>query len=154
MARWRLAGAQEDEAIVAMSLALYANDPPPARVGAAQVRTTLDTFRREPVRGRAVVLDADGEIAGYALLVSFWSNELAGEICTIDELYVTPPLRSRGYATALVDSLLAGEGVWPRVPVAIELEVSPTNTRAAALYQRLGFRAKHNSTLRLHPVIG
>jgi ribosomal protein S18 acetylase RimI-like enzyme len=147
MARWRLARPEEDDAVVSMSLALYAEAP--GRVKEAQVRATLERLRTEPVRGRAIVLDVAGECAGYALLVSFWSNELGGEICTIDELYVTPPCRSRGYATMLVQSLLSGDAIWPRVPVALELEVAPENTRAAALYNRLGFRRKRNTTLRL-----
>lgn len=130
-----------------MSLALYAADS--GRVSAAQVRTTLGTFRTEPLRGRAIVLEADGECAGYAFLVSFWSNELGGEICTIDELYVAPPWRGRGYGTRLIESLRTGTDVWPRRPVALELEVSPENPRALALYDRLGFRPKWNSTLRL-----
>lgn len=146
---WRLARPEDDEAIVSMSLALYAGDAPPARVGAAQVRATLETLRAEPVRGRAIVLEIDGECAGYALLVSFWSNELGGEICTIDELYLTPPARSRGYGAMLVRSLMSGDSIWPRLPVALELEVSPENRRAFALYERLGFRVKRNSTMRL-----
>ena len=146
---WRLARPEDDEAIVSMSLALYAGDAAPAGVGAAQVRATLEMLRAEPVRGRAIVLEIGGECAGYALLVSFWSNELGGEICTIDELYLTPAVRSRGYGAMLVQLLMSGESVWPRVPVALELEVSPENRRAFALYERLGFRVKRNSTMRL-----
>jgi ribosomal protein S18 acetylase RimI-like enzyme len=148
-ATWRIAGANEDSAIVAMSLALYAHDPPPRGVSAAQVRSTLDAFRAEPVRGRAVVLDENGTIAGYAFLVSFWSNELGGEVCTIDELYVKPGSRRRGHSTALVRSLRHDRSLWPSRPVALELEVSPANQRARALYDRLGFRPRHNTTLRL-----
>ena len=147
MPTWRHARLEDDEAIVAMSLALYAADP--QRVSAAQVRTTLETFRTDPLRGHTIVLDADGECAGYAFLVSFWSNELGGEICKIDELYVAPPWRSRGCGTMLIESLRTGADVWPRRLVALELEVSPENRRAFALYDRLGFRPKWNSTLRL-----
>jgi ribosomal protein S18 acetylase RimI-like enzyme len=117
----------------------------------AHVRATLAAFRAEPARGRAVVLDAGGEAAGYALLVSFWSNELGGEVCNVDELYVRPAWRGRGHGAALIRALAAGGGPWPRVPVAIELEVSPENPRARALYEGLGFRPVRNAMLRWQP---
>lgn len=146
MLYWRIARADDDESIVAMSLALYDGDPV---VTAAQIRQTLATFREQPIRGRALILDADGEPAGYALLVSFWSNELAGEICTIDEFYLAAPFRSRGHGSELVEALRTGSPLWPRQPVALELEVSPVNARARTLYERLGFHDKRNATMRL-----
>ena len=39
---WRPAGPEDDDAIVAMSLALYEYRPPPDVVTAAQVRDTLE----------------------------------------------------------------------------------------------------------------
>ena len=138
---WRAARPDEDDAIVAMSLALFAEDLSPENVTAERVRRTLAMFREHPVRGRVVVLDVDGRAAGYAFLVNYWSNELGGEICTIDELYIEPAFRGRGHATALLTSLR--EGV-----VALELEVTPANVKARALYERLGFRVKRNAVLR------
>ncbi len=147
MPSWRPAHPDEDTAIVAMSVALYGHGPP--RMSEAQVRQTLATFRAEPVRGRALVLDAEGEAVGYAFLVSFWSNELGGEVCTVDELYVRPESRRRGHSTSLMTALRDDRSLWPARPVALELEVSPANHRARALYDRLGFRPRHNATLRL-----
>ena len=149
---WRLATPGDHEAIVTMCLALNREDPGPRPVGAAQVRRTLEAFEAEPVRGRAVVLEEEGAPAGYALLVSFWSNELGGEVCNVDELWVAPPLRGRGRASALLRSLMAGQGPWPAVPVAIELEVSPENPRARALYEALGFEPYRNAVLRWRPL--
>ncbi|HET6438826.1 MAG TPA: GNAT family N-acetyltransferase [Anaeromyxobacter sp.] len=131
-----------------MCLALNQEDPGPRPVDAAQVRQTLLALRAEPARGRAVVLDEDGAPAGYALLVSFWSNELGGEICNVDELWVAPRVRRKGHATALLRSLMSGQGPWPSVPLAIELEVSPRNVRARALYEALGFERYPNTMLR------
>ena len=148
-ATWRLARADEDDAIVDMSLALYGHDPSPRAVSAPQIRATLDVFRRETIRGRAVVLEEHGTISGYAFLVSFWSNELGGEVCTIDELYVQPESRRRGHSTSLVMAVRNDRSLWPARPVALELEVSPSNHGARALYDRLGFRPRHNATLRL-----
>ena len=148
---WRLATPEDDEAVVAMCLALNEEDPGPRPVQAAQVRRTLAAFRSEPTRGRAAVLDEGGSVLGYALLASFWSNELGGEICNVDELWVAPSLRGQGHARALLGSLMTGEGPWPGTPVAIELEVTPDNPRARSLYESLGFEPCRNRMLRWQP---
>ena len=140
--------AKDDEAIVEMCLALY-GDGSMVPVSAGQIRRTLEIFREEPVRGRALVLDTGAARAGYALLASFWSNELAGEVCTIDELFVVPEWRGRGCASALIRSLRSGPPLWPRPPVALELEVSHRNVKALALYARLGFGIRWNTTMRM-----
>lgn len=145
---WRPATPQDDEALVALCLALNREDPGPHPIAPDQIRRTLEALRAEPTRGRAVVLEVGRERAGYALLVSFWSNELGGEVCTVDELYVAPAARGQGHGSSLIRSIVAGTGPWPGVPVAIELEVSPDNVRARALYEALGFEPTRNATLR------
>ena len=142
---WTPAIPAHDDAIVEMCRALYREDPGTHDVTDPQIRRTLETLRAEPARGRALVLDADGQPRGYALLISFWSNELGGELCTIDELYVAPEHRNRGHATRLIRALAAGPAV------ALELEVSPDNARARAFYQREGFRPIRNTMLRRLP---
>jgi ribosomal protein S18 acetylase RimI-like enzyme len=140
---WRLAAPSDDERIVSMCIALNAEDPGPAPVQPAQVLATLAKLRDERHRGRALVCEADGHTAAYALLIAFWSNELGGEVCHIDELFVAPAYRGRGLATNLFAALTGDEQhLWPGKPVALALEVSPANERARALYERLGFRGK------------
>ena len=73
-----------------MCLALNVEDPGPSPVPAANTRQTLHVLRTQPQRGRAVVLELAGHLCGYALLISFLSNELGGEVCAIDEIYVEP----------------------------------------------------------------
>jgi GNAT superfamily N-acetyltransferase len=145
---WRPARNVDDDDLVEMSLALYASDPPARPVAEAQIRATLAKFRAEPARGRAVVLDSSGQAIGYAFLVSFWSNELGGEICTIDEFFVRDSWRNRGFGSQLIDAIEGGNTIWPGRPVALELEVSPANVRALALYERLGLRVKRNASMR------
>ncbi|HEY8086837.1 MAG TPA: GNAT family N-acetyltransferase [Polyangiaceae bacterium] len=134
--------------LVAWMHALYVEDPSPDPMTAEKAARTLDTLEREPSRGQAVVLEASGAPAGYALLASVWSNELGGVVCVVDEIYVAPSHRGRGLATWLVRSLLERSTPWFGDAVAFELEVSPDNVRARALYERLGFRAKRNAVLR------
>ena len=90
-----------------MSLALDQEDPASRPVLASQIRATVARLREEPLRGRAVVLDSDGSDAGYALLVSFGSNELGGDSGTIDEIYIRPAWRSRGWGSRLIESLIS-----------------------------------------------
>lgn len=145
---WRELKANERDAVVDMVVALYEEDPAPAAVTRPQIERTLDELAARPVRGRCVVWDSGGSAAGYALLCSFWSNELGGEVCIIDELYVQPGARGKGAATALVSGLSSGAWSWFRDAVAVELEVTPSNARARALYERLGFAPYKNALMR------
>ncbi len=140
---WRPATPADDDALIRLGLSLYAEDPSPEEVPAASFRRTLDTLRAEPTRGCALALEIEGRVVGYALLVSFWSNELGGEVCDIDELYVAPEARSHGHSSRLLDALAAGSKLWPGDAVALALEVTPDNARARALYERLGFAGKN-----------
>ena len=122
-------------------------DPGPRPVPPAHVQATLATLRAEPYRGRAVVLELDGRVTGYALLISFWSNELGGEVCEIDELFVAPEHRSRGHGAALFAAVERGE-LWPSPPVAMALIIHDDNERARRLYERLGFDVSGISMVR------
>jgi len=146
--RWRAADPGDSRVIVEMSLALYTEDPGLVTVSAAQVAETLAVFQREPWRGLAVVLEVAGVIQGYALLVPFYSNEVGGTVCEVDELFVTPPSRGHGLGSALFSAL--DEGRFGSF-AAIALGVTPDNDRAKRLYERLGFRVAGTTLLRRNP---
>jgi GNAT superfamily N-acetyltransferase len=135
---WRLARPEDDDRLVDLCLGLYRDDPGPVPVTPEQMRTTLTTLRREPWRGRAVVAEEGGALVGYALLIAFWSNELGGEVCDVDELFVLPEHRGRGLATALF-AAIDEDGLWPTPAVALALGTTPGNAAARRLYERLGF---------------
>jgi len=139
----------DHDAIVVRSLALFHEDPGTKPMTAARVRRTLAILDREPARGIAVVAVAGSDVVGYALLVSFLSNELHGEACTVDEFFVDEAVRGAGVGTALMTALKTGRIPRFRRAVALELEVTPGNRRARALYERLGFAPRKNATMRL-----
>ncbi len=141
---WRLAEPDDDDAIVALCAALYAEDPSPVAEAPAHMAETLRALRARPSRGRAVVCAPGAEVLGYALILPFWSNELGGPVSFIDELYVGPAGRGRGLGSALLNAL--SEGAFAdEPPVALMLEVTPDNHRAQALYARLGFSGKNRA---------
>jgi GNAT superfamily N-acetyltransferase len=146
---WRECRAEDHPLVASMVLALYEEDPAPTPVTLEGALRTLRRLEAEPVRGRAV-LHGDGfGVDAYALLCSFWSNELGGEVCIVDELFVVPSARRRGIASGLISGLARRELPWFRDAVALELEVTPGNVRARALYERLGFAAYKNAMMRL-----
>jgi GNAT superfamily N-acetyltransferase len=137
---WRPASESDDDVLVEMCRGLYREDPAPFAGDAGPMRETLATLRREPWRGRAVVLEVGRQVVGYALLIAYWSNEFGGEVCAVDELYVTREFRGRGHGAALFQAIERGD-VWPAPVVALALGTTPGNARARRLYERLGFVA-------------
>lgn len=145
---WRAATPADEPRVVELYLALDAEDPGAVPADPERPRRTLALFRAHPERGRCLVLEEDATVRGYALLVPYWSNELGGMICHVDELYVAPAARGHGHARALLASLRSGAVGWPGT-VAIQLEVSPSNVRARALYEGEGFAPVRNASMRL-----
>jgi ribosomal protein S18 acetylase RimI-like enzyme len=148
---WRPAAEPDFDRIIEMNVRLNAEDPSETTpFDGAMMKRTLTELMVNPVRGAAAVLELNGRRCGYALLVSFWSNEFGGETCAIDELYVEPEFRGRGFATQLIQNLASGYSpIWPRRTVMISVEAYRTNPRAKVLYERLGFKVSPNHFLTL-----
>ncbi len=141
---WIPALAEHDSSIVAMSAELYREDPSVRPVAEKQTWSTLNELRMNPVRGATWVLDLEGLVQGYAFLITFWSNEVGGEICTVDEIFVRKEHRGRGHGRKLFEKLLIEKKF-----VAIDLEVTPANARARKFYEGLGFTPLKNTHMRV-----
>ena len=150
VAMWRLAEPGDDDSLVQMCLQLYDEDPGALPVHPENMLATLRVLRREPCRGRAVALEVEGQLSGYALLIAFWSNELGGDICEVDELFVVPERRNQGHGKSLFEAISRGD-LWPTPIAGIALGVTPDNVRARRLYERLGFAAVGISMVRRLP---
>lgn len=81
-----------------------------------------------------LIFEADGKIAGYALLVNTWSQEAGGRAVWIDEIYVLPEFQGRGMAKAFFAEL---KEIAPAARYRLEIE--PDNARAEKLYRGVGF---------------
>lgn len=127
--------------LVEMVSLLYAEDPSPQHPTPEHTRRTFGELERHPEKGRIWLLLYDGNVAGYSILVYFWSNEYGGNKIIIDELFVLPGFRGKGISTAFFRHL---EHEYTSMAVAFELEVTPDNAAARRLYERLGFRKAKN----------
>ena len=128
----------------AMVLALYAGDAYGRPMTADRVRRTVAELTAHPHKGRIEIIACDGVIVGYAIVVSYWSNEHGGTVAILDELLVKPGWRGRGIGSAFLEHLAAtaGDGV-----KGVLLEVAPANGGALALYLRHGFAPAANRHL-------
>ena len=81
------------------------------------------------------MMERDGEIAGYALLAHTWSQESGGEVVWVEELYVLPQFRGQGIGKSFFSFL---HKTYPDAS-RFRLEIEPDNTRAAQLYQKMGY---------------
>ncbi len=84
---------------------------------------------------KGVLLLQDEKPAGYGLLAITFSQEAGGQVWWIDELYIRPEFRGQGLGSQFL-RLLEKEST----PAWLRLEIEPGNSRADALYHRLGFR--------------
>ncbi|MDR1697848.1 MAG: GNAT family N-acetyltransferase [Erysipelotrichaceae bacterium] len=115
-------------------------------VGGATLRPyneeiSLKTFKRvldhhENLWGYLFYDKENGDAIGYALVTSYWCNEEGGEVILIDELYISPKNRQKGYAKIFMEWL---ETTF-KDKVAITLEVLTTNIDAKMLYDKAGYQ--------------
>jgi ribosomal protein S18 acetylase RimI-like enzyme len=125
--------------------ALYYEDPVDKRISAKKVSRTVRELRRNPCKGEIIIFEKDNVAIGYSILIFYWSNEYGGDILNIDELYVKPEQRERGVATSFLKHI---SRTFKDKIVAVQLEVSPSNTRALDFYRKLGFKKTRNMHLR------
>jgi GNAT superfamily N-acetyltransferase len=133
---------EDIEALKRMVFSLY-GEMTGEPMTAEKIAATAVKFEAEPARGKVYIFEKQGEIAGYAIVVFFWSNEYGGEILIIDELFVVEKFRNHGIGTSFFDFL---KKEFKEVAVAWELEVTKENKGALELYERLGFK-KHKNTI-------
>ncbi|PIR94328.1 hypothetical protein COT97_01775 [Candidatus Falkowbacteria bacterium CG10_big_fil_rev_8_21_14_0_10_39_11] len=127
-----------------MMAALYREDPGTFEFSPNKICNTLSFFTSHPTNGRILTINLNDTIIGYAILVYFWSNEYGGFVMFIDEFFIKPEYRNRGFGTKFFSQLPEFQ---PPNCVAWCLEHTADNTGASRLYHRLGFAPQTNATL-------
>jgi ribosomal protein S18 acetylase RimI-like enzyme len=126
---------------------LYTEDEGCEKMSDEKIRETFDYLNDHPEMGSFLLFYSGDELAGYALLINFWSNEYGGIVVHVDELYVKEQFRNKGIAHKFFRYL--SETGYNHC-VALFLEVTPNNKRAKKLYNSIGFRETGRSHLIWH----
>ncbi|MCP4335531.1 MAG: GNAT family N-acetyltransferase [Gammaproteobacteria bacterium] len=127
-----------------MIFQLYAEAPEGQPITSEKIDNTVRELSAHPEKGRFIVFSTASEIAGYAIVIYYWSNELGGDVLHIDELFVKKAWRNRSIATRFIDAIPGNEQGTVK---ALQLEVTPSNERALSYYWGLGFESSRNSHL-------
>jgi len=129
---------------------LYASDPNVSDLRPDIALTFLE-LSRKPEKGRLVVFEKDSQIIGYCIAIFFWSNEYAGNIVEIDELYISEHHRGSGIGTALFKWL---KQTFADHLAGFSLQVAHHNKDARRLYEKLGFLSSRNEhMIRIIPAL-
>jgi GNAT superfamily N-acetyltransferase len=129
----RRATAADADAIASLAKAFHAEDRHPLT---ALGVSALIAMLHDAELGRILALTANKCICGYGALCFGYSVEYGGRDAFIDDIYVAPELRGRGYGTRLFAALEAeARAAGCR---ALHLEIMPGN-RAEQWYRRLGY---------------
>ena len=134
----RIATISDRNLLKTMFTEFYTSDAVLHSIPQAYHETALDELFSPASRQRAYLLE-DGETpVGYALISEKFSHEAGGLELWVEELYLREAARGKGFGSAFFRCLLETaqkEGI-----ARVRLEVEPENTRAAALYAKLGFQ--------------
>lgn len=114
-----------------------------------KIPSALLNLMRSPSLGR-VWLILDGHIpVGYIVLCFGYSLEFLGRDAFVDEFYLREQYRGRGWGAKTME--FAESAARDLEVTALHLEVTRTNARAKAFYQKFGFqdREHHLMTRRI-----
>ncbi len=124
-----------------MILALYREDPPGEKMSLQKIRRTVQELLSHPEKGNINIFCVDDAVVGYGIVIYYWSNDYGGNIASIDEFYVKPLWRGKGIGTSFLEHVATGNANNLK---GIQVEVTPANQEALALYSRKGFSPMPN----------
>ncbi|HXY24068.1 MAG TPA: GNAT family N-acetyltransferase [Candidatus Acidoferrum sp.] len=134
---FREAALQDEAALMPMMRSLAEQEPGKIVFDEAIARATFRRFLTLPQFGRIWLVFDGVDLAGYIILTIGFSFEFHGHDAFIDELYIAPAYRRRGFgrrAVEYVEQMAREMGV-----NAIHLEVDDGNDPALELYRRTGY---------------
>ena len=98
---------------------------------------TADEALRSDVYAEIFLFECENEAAGYGLIAKTYSQEAGGMVWWIEEVYVREAFRSKGIGREFFAYLDKVKG---SAVTMMRLEVEEDNTRAVALYKKLGYK--------------
>jgi GNAT superfamily N-acetyltransferase len=96
--------------------------------------------------GRAWIVELDGKVAGYVIVLYAFSLEYGGRVLEIDELFVTAEFRGHGLGRAILEFVDAEARKFGAILLTLETEFD--NENAQAFYGKHGFTKLERQLMR------
>ena len=97
---------------------------------------TFDLCLQKGPYVRGLIIEYDGQTAGYMLLSFTYSNEAGGMVVLIEEVLILPEFQGKGVVSKVFD-MLAEE--YDSKAARYRLEVTRINNRAIEIYKHFGY---------------
>jgi GNAT superfamily N-acetyltransferase len=139
----RTACAGDDAVLVALMRDFYAEE----HLGFDEVVTprALRELLASPALGTVLVFTHADSVTGYLVLTHGFSLEFHGRYALLDELYLIPSVRGRGWGRHAL--AVAAETARAAGFSALRLEVNHANTRARSAYLKCGYQDNRRDLL-------
>ena len=132
----RVLEAKDRELYVELAAEFYATDAVCYSVPKLYMERTFEEMLRSDVYVEGfLLLNAQEEAVGYAIVSKMFSQEAGGMTAWIEEIYIRPPYRGQGLGKAFFAYY---EALHPEM-TRLRVEVDRENTEAIRLYEELGF---------------
>ena len=141
--KYKILRVSDTEEFKKMAYALYEEDSNIYSITEEKLKATIQESVLNKEHLKIILLWLGDEIIGYCIVVTYWSNRLGGNLIHIDEIYLKPEFRNKGYGKCFMTNI-------PNMfldAVAMEIQVPPSNLRALALYRRLNFARRQDSSM-------
>ena len=128
--------AEDRKIYVEMAREFYHSDAVLHPVPDSYFERTADEALRSDDYAEIFMFESENERAGYGLIAKTFSQEAGGMVWWIEEIYVRETFRSKGLGREFFAYLDEKKG---SAVTRMRLEVEEENTRAVALYKKLGY---------------
>lgn len=119
-----------------MSKAMYHSPAVLHSISDEQLELTFSKCLAKDPFCRGLIIECDGQVAGYGLLAFTYSNEVGGLVVWCEELFINEEFRGNGLGEAFFKWLFE---TYNKTAKRFRLEVTESNVGAVKLYKRLGF---------------
>ncbi|MBC8569377.1 GNAT family N-acetyltransferase [Zongyangia hominis] len=126
---------KDHDAFVEMVVDFYGGGAALYGANMEHIEKTFEAIMEKCPYLRAVMIEQEEKIMGFALLAYTWSNESGGMVVWLEELYVKPGYQGQKIGSQFLRWMEKEYADFSR----IRLEVCPSNPGARRLYERFGF---------------